>query len=135
VSNPEELEHRVRRLEERLDLEAGLRASIDRDLWDTTQRTGAHKTLLQTLRDTQIEQTQTLNFHSAEHQLNGMTLSSHTGTLRAHTGMLDKLNTEVQAIRREHGAKLDEHSAKLDQHSAKLDLIDAKLDRLIEAAK
>ncbi|MGI8574954.1 MAG: hypothetical protein ACR2MA_06350 [Egibacteraceae bacterium] len=68
--------------------------------------------LLNALRQTQLEQGQTLDEHTR-------TLDEHTRTLAEHTRILD-----------EHSHILTAHSGRLDSHDARLDSIDARLDSI-----
>ena len=94
----ENLEGRLAELEDRVQLEAGLRASIDRDLSTIATRQSAANHLLQALAITQAE---------------------HTATLSTHSETLGRLTTTVG----QHTATLDQHTATLGQHTAKLDQI------------
>jgi len=87
----EDLERRVTNLEERLDMEAGLAASRDRDVADIKQTLGAHGRSIQALADTQSEHTATL----AEH---GRILAGHTQTLAEHGRKLDALGVGQETI-------------------------------------
>src|SRR3954468_12974588 len=88
----EDHERRITVLEERMDQEAGLRASQDRDLAAIADGVRAQDRLLNALAKTQSEHTQTLAQHT-------QTLAQHTQTLAQHTKTLD-----------EHTKTLDEHS-------------------------
>ena len=59
----ENFEDRLAALEDRVEMESGLRASIDRDLGTIAQRQSAANHLLQALAITQAEHTQTLSRH------------------------------------------------------------------------
>jgi hypothetical protein len=83
----EELELRVTALEERLQMEAGLRAAGDRDLSSTAQSLRAQTHLIQALSITQAE---------------------HTNTLR-------ELGEAVVTLRQDHGAKLNQIITMLDR--------------------
>ena len=74
------LEERVAALEERLEMEAGLRASGDRDQASLARTARAQHHLIQALAITQSE---------------------HTDLLRAH-------GDAIEALRTEHGAKLNQ---------------------------
>jgi hypothetical protein len=76
----EELERRVTALEERLQMEAGLRAAGDRDLASTAQNVRAQTHLIQALSITQSE----------------------------HTDALRELGEAVATLKQDHGAKLDQ---------------------------
>lgn len=80
----EALAQRVAALEERLDQEAGLRASQDRDLATIGQRVQATNLVVQALHITQSEHTRTL--------------AEHTQTLAEHTRMLTDLGAGQAAI-------------------------------------
>lgn len=58
------LEERVTALEQRLDQEAGLRASVDRDLGSLGQTVRAQHHLIQALAITQGQHTDTLDRHT-----------------------------------------------------------------------
>ena len=109
----ENLEGRLAELEDRVQLEAGLRASIDRDLSTIATRQSAANHLLQALAITQAEHTATLSTQSE-------TLGRLTTTVGEHSALLDQ-----------HTATLDQHTATLDQHTAKLDQHTAQLDQII----
>jgi chromosome segregation ATPase len=108
-----DLEARLAAVEERLGMESGLRASVDRDLGAVAQRLSAANHLIQALAITQAEHTATL----AEH---GATLAEHTATLAEHTATLA-----------EHTATLAEHTATLAEHSAQFASVQTKLDHLV----
>jgi uncharacterized coiled-coil protein SlyX len=60
----EGMHERLEALESRVELEAGLRASVDRDLATIAQRQSAANHLIQALAITQAEHTQTLAEHT-----------------------------------------------------------------------
>ena len=76
----DDLEQRVAAIEERLQMQAGLRAAGDRDLASTTAHLRAQTHLVQALSITQAE----------------------------HTTALRELGETVAALRQDHGAKLDQ---------------------------
>jgi hypothetical protein len=80
----EDHERRITVLEERMDQEAGLRASQDRDLAAIAEGVRAQDRLLKALANTQSEQTQTL--------------AQHTQTLDEHTQALAELKGGVSQI-------------------------------------
>lgn len=74
------LEERVRAIEERLNMESGLRAAGDRDLSDLNATVRAQHHLIQALSITQGQ----------------------------HTESLRQLSEAVEQIKRDHGVKLDQ---------------------------
>lgn len=82
-----DLEARVAALEERLGMEAGLRASADRDLSDLRQSARAHTYLVQALAITQ---------------------SQHGEALTDLARGVEVLTGNVETLRVEHGARLAE---------------------------
>ena len=80
------LEERVTALEERLGLEAGLRAAQDRDLASVADNMRAQTMLIQALAITQADHTRTLTDHTA-------TLRNHTARFRSVEGKLDLIVT------------------------------------------
>jgi ABC-type transporter Mla subunit MlaD len=107
------LEARLAAVEERLGMESGLRASVDRDLGAVAQRMSAANHLIQALAITQAEHTATLAEHTE-------TLADITSTLDGHTATLDG-----------HTATLDGHTATLDGHTDQFVSVQAKLDRIV----
>jgi hypothetical protein len=93
VASIEELEQRLAAVEARLGMEAGLRASPDRDLASLAANQRAANHLLQALSITQSEHTQTLAGHT-------QTLAEHTRLLNAHTEMLNALDQGIKEILR-----------------------------------
>lgn len=78
------LEERVAALEERMDMEAGLRASADRDLASLTANMRAQTHLLQALAITQSE--------------HGELLRQHGETLAEHSAAMARVETGVEQI-------------------------------------
>ncbi len=87
MSSLDDLEQRITAIEERLHMEAGLRASGDRDLASATAYLRAQSHLVQALSITQAE----------------------------HTAALRELDEAVTALRQDHGAKLDRIITMLDR--------------------
>jgi ABC-type transporter Mla subunit MlaD len=87
----EDHERRITVLEERMDQEAGLRASQDRDLAAIAEGVRAQDRLLKALAETQSEHTQTLAHHT-------QTLAQHTQTLNEHGQALAELKGGVKQI-------------------------------------
>jgi hypothetical protein len=79
----EELSARMDALEARMDLESGLRASVDRDVADQGAAIRATHHLVRALAITQGEHTRTLAGHTA-------TLAEHTTILARHTEILGR---------------------------------------------
>jgi ABC-type transporter Mla subunit MlaD len=86
----EDHERRITVLEERMDQEAGLRASQDRDLAAIAEGVRAQDRLLKALAKTQSEQTQTLAQHTQTLTQHTQILAQHTQTLAQHTQTLDE---------------------------------------------
>lgn len=86
MASLEDLEHRIAALEQRLGMEAGLRASMDADLASINSKLEAQRHLLQALSITQADHTETLR--------------QHTGTLRelkdGQREIIGLLNTLIQ---------------------------------------
>ncbi|KAB1920645.1 hypothetical protein F8271_31595, partial [Micromonospora sp. ALFpr18c] len=80
MSSLDDLERRITAIEERLHMEAGLRASGDRDLASITAHVRTQTHLVQALSITQVE----------------------------HTTALRELGETVAALRQDHSAKLDQ---------------------------
>lgn len=77
MASIEELEARVAALEDRLGMEAGLRASADRDLADLAGTVRAQTFVVQAMAATQIE---------------------HGSLLRDHTVRLERINTNLHTL-------------------------------------
>lgn len=88
---PHTFEERLRAVEERMDMESGLRASIDRDLSNLSLRLDSANTLIQAVALTQSQHTRVLWEHT------GM-LREHTGMLKEHTGMLKDLGSRLDRM-------------------------------------
>jgi hypothetical protein len=101
MSNLEDLEQRVTAVEERLEMESGLRASADRDLSDIRQTLRAQQGSIQALAVTQTEQTALLRQHNTK--------------LTRHTVILDRHTEALTSIRQDHGAKLTQIITMLDR--------------------
>ena len=110
----EDHERRITVLEERMDQEAGLRASQDRDLAAIAEGVRAQDRLLKALAKTQSEHTQTLAQHT-------QTLNEHTQILAQHTQILD-----------EHTQTLNEHTHALAEVKGGVTQIIGMLDTLIQ---
>ncbi len=80
VPSNEELAARIAAVEARLDMEAGLRASVDRDVADHGAAIRATHHLVRSLAITQGEHTQTFARHTA-------TLAEHSAILTMHTAL------------------------------------------------
>src|SRR3954464_3467850 len=91
----EDHEQRITVLEERMDQEAGLRASQDRGLASIAEGVRAQDRLLKALAETQSEHTQTLAQHTQTLNEHTQTLNEHTQTLNEHT---QTLNEHTQAL-------------------------------------
>jgi chromosome segregation ATPase len=112
-------EERLTTLEERVDMESGLRASIDRDLSTLAQGQTAANKMIQALGNTQSEHTRALNRLNLQLEATGLQL---TGVDLRFDGM----------DRRLHGMdrRLDGIDARLDRMDGRFDGIDARLDRM-----
>jgi len=84
MAGPEDLERRVTALEERLDMEAGLRAGGDCDPGDIAQTLRAQQHTIQALAVTQSQHTQKLDQHTE-------LLNQHELSLNAPHGKLDQI--------------------------------------------
>lgn len=102
---PRTFEERLTAVEERMDMESGLRASIDRDLsrLELGQQTALN--LIQAVALTQSEHTRDLD--------------RHTELLWEHTGMLKEL-----------GSRLDRMDDRFDRMDDRFDRIDDRFDRM-----
>ena len=94
MSTLAELEQRVAALEERLEMEGGLRAATDRDLGDMAQTLRAQQHSIQAL---------------------AITEAQHNSAIREVSGRVDRLTGAVEELRRDHGAKLDQIVTMLGQ--------------------
>lgn len=101
----EDLERRVGALEDRMDMEEGLRASQDRDVAAVEQRTRAIQQSLQAL---------------------SITVGEHGSILRQHGSILRQHGERLERIE----GTLDEHGQMHGVTHGKLDLIVTMLDRL-----
>jgi len=84
MSSLEELEHRIAAIEDRLGVEAGLRASGDRDLGDMAQTLRAQQHTIQALAITQSQHNEKLDRHEES-------LTAAHGKLDRIITMLDRL--------------------------------------------
>ncbi|MGX6607993.1 hypothetical protein ACWKSP_38625 [Micromonosporaceae bacterium Da 78-11] len=84
MSSLEELERRIAAIEDRLGVEAGLRASGDRDLGDMAQTLRAQQHTIQALAITQSQHNEKLDRHEDS-------LSAAHGKLDRIITMLDRL--------------------------------------------
>jgi hypothetical protein len=84
MSNLEELEQRIAAIEDRLGVEAGLRASGDRDLGDMAQTLRAQQHTIQALAITQSQHNEKLDRHEES-------LTAAHGKLDRIISMLDRL--------------------------------------------
>ncbi|MGQ0464784.1 MAG: hypothetical protein ACT4QG_05630 [Sporichthyaceae bacterium] len=89
---------RVDALETRMDMEAGLRASVDRDVSDHGDAIRATHHLVRALSITQGEHTRTLARHSAILDVHTELLNVHTELLNAHTEQLNGHTTKLDRI-------------------------------------
>jgi hypothetical protein len=108
------LEERVTAIEERLGMEAGLRASQDRDLGLIAERLSATNHMLQAL---------------------GITQGEHFAVLASHTTLLGRHADELSDIRRilvRHEATLETHTKILDQHSRTLEHHTTLLESIVD---
>ncbi|HEX2418675.1 MAG TPA: hypothetical protein VHJ83_11230 [Micromonosporaceae bacterium] len=87
MSSLEELERRIAAIEDRLNVESGLRASGDRDLADMAQTLRAQQHTIQALAITQSQHNEKLDRHEAS-------LSAALGKLDQIIGMLGRLLDE-----------------------------------------
>ena len=106
---PGNFEERLTALEERMDMESGLRASIDRDLSALAQGQRAMNHMLQALAITQSE---------------------HTQALELHTRMFEELGSSVNQRFEEVNGRLDGMDGRFDRMDGRLDGIDGRLDRM-----
>jgi chromosome segregation ATPase len=127
MSGFEELNRRVAALEERVSMESGLRASVDRDLADITQTLRAQKLSIQALAVTQSHHTVKLGQLSIVLDRHTETLDRHTMTLNQHTETLDQHTEKLDR----HTEKLDRHTETLDRHGASLTAAHGKLDQIV----
>jgi ABC-type transporter Mla subunit MlaD len=146
MSDLEDLNRRVTSLEARVDMESGLRASVDRDLAAVMLTLRAQQRSIQALATTQSEHTATLaqvgatlNEHTGILDQHTETLAQHTETLAQHT---ETLNQHTETLN-QHTQMLDQHTGQLSRletslatmrrdHGAKLNQIVTMLDRLID---
>jgi hypothetical protein len=94
VANLEELEQRLAAVEERLGLEAGMRASQDRDLASLKTELRSANNLLQALALTQSDQTRMLTGLEASVADHGDRLLRIEGGVQAIVSMLETLITQ-----------------------------------------
>jgi hypothetical protein len=86
MSSLDELERRIAAIEERLNVESGLRASGDRDLADMAQTLRAQQHTIQALAITQSQHNEKLDRHEEK-------LDRHEASLTAAHGKLDQIIT------------------------------------------
>lgn len=114
-SRQDRLEGHVAHLEERVDLEAGLRATMDRDLGDISVKLGAQQKLLKALADVQSDHTQRLT--RIEDDVTVLTTDVKT------------LKTDVRTLRSDVGTvKSDVTTLKSDVTTLKTDVGTLKSD-------
>ena len=104
------VEDQVARLIDESAATRAIAAMADRDVADHRQEMRGHTRVLNALRQTQIEQGETL----AEH---GRMLSDHTRTLDRQTEMLEQHTRTLDG----HTEMLEQHTGTLDQHTETLD--------------
>ena len=111
------VEDQVARLIDESAATRAIAAMADRDVADHRQEMRGHTRVLNALRQTQIEQGETL----AEH---GRMLSDHTRTLDRQTEMLEQHTRTLDGhteMLEQHTGTLDQHTETLDQHTETLD--------------
>lgn len=86
------LEDRVTVLEQRMDMEAGLAASRDRDLSELTTTVRSHTRMLQAVQERQAEHSKILEHHTT-------ILGQQTAILREHSLRLASVEEAVGALR------------------------------------
>jgi chromosome segregation ATPase len=116
VSRYQELESRVTAVEERLDEQAGLRASQDRDLANVGEALRAQSGLLKALAATQSEHT---------YQIGQLGLKLGQLDLK-----VDRLDGKVSQLDQKVDARFGQVDGRLDQVEGRFGQLDQKLDRV-----
>ena len=111
---PVNFEERLTALEKRVDMESGLRASIDLDLSVLALGQRSNTSLLQAL---------------------GLTQSDHTRLLDKHTKMLEELGTSVNQRFEEVNGRFAEMDGRFTEVDGRLDHMDGKLTEIIGMLK
>ena len=122
------VEDQVARLIDESAATRAIAAMADRDVADHRQEMRGHTRVLNALRQTQIEQGETL----AEH---GRMLSDHTRTLDRQTEMLEQHTRTLDGhteMLEQHTRTLDGHTEMLEQHTGTLDQHTETLDQHTE---
>lgn len=107
VGRLEEHEQRITAIEERLELEAGLRASVDRDLGDMAQTLRGQQSAIQALAITQSQHNEKLDRFE------------------------EKLGRQLDRLEEKLGRRLDRHEKKLERQEEFLTTAHGKLDRIL----
>lgn len=137
----DDFEERLSRVEQRLDMEAALRAAGDLGLSRLEEGQRIAIRLIQALSDNQREQNRVLARHTDElkqlrqtQNLHGELLAAQGQTLRAHSQVLDKhtqiLDHHTESLDR-HTETLDRHTEILDHQTTALAGLDGKVDRIL----
>jgi hypothetical protein len=106
---PGDFEERLTALEDRMDMESGLRASIDRDLSALAMSQRSAHNLLQALALTQSDQTR---------------------LLEQHTRMFEELSSNVNQRFEGVNSRLDVVDGRFDRMDGRFDAMDGRLDRM-----
>jgi len=128
---PGNLEERLTTLEERMDVESGLWASIDRDLSTLAQGQIAAKKLIQALGNTQSEHTRALNRLDLRLDVMGL---QFTGVDLRFDGMDQRLNGMDRRLDGIDG-RLDGMDRRFDGIDGRLDGIDGQLTEIVGMLK
>ncbi|MFI5493350.1 hypothetical protein [Actinoplanes sp. NPDC051859] len=91
MADLEALERRIAAIEERLEMEAGLRASGDRDLAGMAQTLRAQQHTIQALAITQSQHNEKLDHHNEKLDQQNERLDRHEASLSAAHGKLDQI--------------------------------------------
>jgi chromosome segregation ATPase len=137
VSRYQELESRVTAVEERLDEQAGLRASQDRDLANVGEALRAQSGLLKALAATQSEHTYQigqLGLKLGQLDLKVDRLDDKVGQLDGKVSQLDgkvsQLDQKMDAKFGQVDKRLDQVDERFDQVDERFGQLDQKLDRV-----